>query len=330
MSESGEVRVKAAVYDTYGTPDVVRVMEMPVPQPQDNEVLIRVRATTVTAGDWRVRSLTLPPGLGFVGRLMLGYPPPRQPILGSELSGVIDAIGRTVTRFKVGDEVVAFDGAKMGCHAEFKVMAEDRPIVLKPASLGFDEAAAQSFGGTTALHFLRKANIQPGQSVLVVGASGSVGTALVQLAKHFGAIVTGVTSTSNADLVRSIGADEVIDYTAHDFATGGKSFDIIADATGTVSFPRARRCLKRGGRLLQIAGSLGEMLMAGWYSATSGKKVITGTAPERTEDLQFLADLAEQGRYRPVIDSVLPLSEIVEAHRIVDSGRKRGNVVVTV
>ena len=322
--------MKAAVYESYGSPDVLRLMEVPLPQPQENEVLIRIRATTVTAADWRVRSLSLPPGFGFLGGLMFGYPKPRQPILGSELSGIVDAIGRSVKRFKVGDEVVAFDGAKMGCHAEYKAMAEDRPIVLKPANLSFEEAAALSFGGTTALTFLRKADIKAGESVLVVGASGGVGTALVQLAKHFGAIVTGVTSTSNCELVKSIGADEVIDYTGADFAETGKSFDIIADTTGTVSFARAKTCLKRGGRLLQIAASLGEMLAAGWYSATSGKKVIVGPAAERVEDLQVLVELAEAGRYRPVIDRIMPLSEIAEAHRIVDSGRKRGNVIVVV
>lgn len=322
--------MKAAVYESYGSPDVLRLMEVPLPQPQDNEVLIRIRATTVTSGDWRLRSLILPRGFGFIGRLMFGYPKPRQPILGSELSGVVDAVGRTVTRFKVGDEVVAFDGAKMGCHAEYKAMAEDRPIVRKPVNLSFEEAAALSFGGTTALTFLQKANIKAGDSVLVVGASGAVGSALVQIARHFGAVVTGVSSTGNCELVKSIGADEVIDYTASDFAKAGKSFDIVADTTGTVSFARAGGCLKHGGRLLQIAGSLGEMLMAGWYSATSDKKVIVGTAAERVEDLQALVDLAEAGHYRPVIDHVLPLAQIADAHRIVDSGHKRGNVIVVV
>jgi NADPH:quinone reductase-like Zn-dependent oxidoreductase len=209
-------------------------------------------------------------------------------------------------------------------------MAEDRPIVLKPANLGFEEAAALSFGGTTALTFLRRANIKAGESILVVGASGGVGTALVQLAKHFGAVVTGVTSTGNCELVKSIGADEVIDYTAVDFAQAGKSFDIIADTTGTVSFPRAKASLKRGGRLLLIAASLGEMLAAGWYSATSGKKVIVGPAAERAEDLQLLVELAESGRYRPVIDQIFPLAQIADAHRVVDSGRKRGNVIVVI
>lgn len=322
--------MKAAVYESYGSPDVLRLMEVPLPQPAENEVLIRIRATTVTTGDWRVRSLTLPPGFGFLGRLMFGYPKPRQPILGSELSGIVDAVGHAVKRFKVGDEVVAFDGAKMGCHAEYKAMAEDRPIVLKPANLGFEEAAALSFGGTTALTFLRRANIKAGELILVVGASGGVGTALVQLAKHFGAVVTGVTSTGNCELVKSIGADEVIDYTAVDFAQAGKSFDIIADTTGTVSFPRAKASLKRGGRLLLIAASLGEMLAAGWYSATSGKKVIVGPAAERAEDLQLLVELAESGRYRPVIDQIFPLAQIADAHRVVNSGRKRGNVIVVI
>lgn len=323
--------MKAITYKTYGPPSVVTLTEVPKPQPKDNEVLIRIRATTVTTGDWRARSLEMPAGFGLLGRLVFGVFGPRKPILGTELAGIVEAVGKTVTRFEVGDEVFAFPGATYGSHAEYRTMAEDGLIALKPANLSFEEAAALSFGGTTVLGPLRdKVGIKPGDKVLVVGASGGVGTAAVQLAKHFGADVTGVCSTANLELVRSIGADHVIDYIHEDFATSGASWDIIIDTTGTAPFLRCEPVLRPGGRLLVILGTLALVAGIGGPSKASGKKVIAGVAAIRVEDLRDLAGLAEAGEFKPVIDRVYPLENAAEAHAYVDTGRKRGNVVLTV
>jgi NADPH:quinone reductase-like Zn-dependent oxidoreductase len=328
--------VKAYTYDRFGPPEVLTLKEVPTPVPGDHEVLVRIHATTVTAGDWRVRSLDVPKGFGLLSRLALGFSRPRQPILGTELSGRIDAIGKAVTRFQVGDEVFGFTGTHMGCHAEYRCLPEeghgrkDEAVALKPAGLGYAEAAALSFGGTTALSFFRKAKLQRGEKVLVVGASGGVGTAAVQLARHFGARVTGVCSTANLELVRSIGAEQVIDYTKEDFTRSAERYDVIVDTAGTAPFSRCEGSLAEGGRLLVVLGSLPEMLRAPWVSLTTRKKVIGGVASWGVEDLRFLATLAEAGQFRPVIDRSYRFEEMVEAHRHVDAGHKRGNVVVTV
>ena len=301
------------------------------PAPKDNEVLIRIHATTVTTGDWRARSLNLPGGFGFMGRFVFGIFGPRQPILGTELAGVVETVGKAVTRFKVGDQVFAFPGARYGSHAEYRTMPEDGLIAIKPANLSFEEAAALSFGGTSALIFLRdKAGIKRGDKVLIVGASGGVGTAAVQIAKHFGAEVTGVSSTANLKLVLSIGADKVIDYTREDFARSGETYDIILDTTGTVPFARCEHALKEGGRLVVVQGTFAQALGIERPSKASGKKVIAGVAAVRVEDLHYLAKLAEAGEFKPVIDRSYPMANAAEAHAYVDKGRKRGNVVMTV
>ena len=321
--------MKAIVYTNYGSPDVLRIEEVPTPIPGDDEVLIKIHATTVTSGDWRARSLELPPGFGLIGRLVFGIFKPRKPILGTELAGEVESIGRHVNRFKVGDQVFAFSGVGMGCHAEYRCMPEGGPVALKPPNLTYDEAAAISFGGTTALDFFRRAKLQDGETVLVNGASGGVGTAAVQLARHFGAKVTGVCSTGNLELVRSLGADHVIDYTKEDFTANGESYDIIVDTAGTAPFSRSKGSLKKGGRLLLVLGSLPDLIRAPWFSMTSGRKVIAGPAAERAEDLRFLAKLTEAGEFSPVIDRRYPFEQIAEAHRYVDTGRKRGSVVIT-
>jgi NADPH:quinone reductase-like Zn-dependent oxidoreductase len=321
--------MKAVVYERFGPPDVLHSQEVPKPTPGANEVLIRTHATTVTAGDWRVRSREMPRGFGLISRLVLGVRRPRQPVLGSELAGEIEVIGKDVRQFKVGDQVFAFSGAAMGCYAEYKCMPADGAMALKPNNLSYDEAAALSFGGTTALHFLRAAGLRSGEAVLINGASGGVGTAAVQLARHFGAEVTAVCSTANMDLVRSLGADHVIDYTRDDFAANGKTYDVIIDTAGTAPFARCKRSLKQRGRLLVVLGGLLELLLSPLRSMTSGKKVIAGVAPERAEDLRFLADLAQAGKFKPVIDRRYPLERIADAHRYVDTGRKRGNVIIT-
>ena len=321
--------MKAIVYERYGPPEVLQLKEVEKPTPKDNEVLIKTHATTVTSGDWRVRSLNVPVGFGLISRLVFGISRPRQPILGTELAGEIESVGKDVNKFKVGDQVFAFSGASMGCHAEYKCMPEDGAVALKPPNLTYDEAAAISFGGTTALDFLRRGKLQRGERVLVNGASGGVGTAAVQLARHFGADVTGVCSTANVELVRSLGATHVVDYTKEDFTRNGETYDVIVDTAGTAPFSRSKASLKEGGRLLMVLGGLPDMLQIPWVSMTSNKKVIAGPAAERADDLRFLAELAQAGELKPVIDRRYPFEQIAEAHSYVDTGHKKGNVIIT-
>lgn len=321
--------MKACVYEKYGAPEVVQIREVATPAPADNEVLIQVRATTISSGDWRSRSLQMPAGFGPLARLFLGVSKPRQPILGSELAGDIVAIGNEVRRFKPGDAVLAFSGARMGCHAQYKCMPQDGAVVLKPPNLSYAQAAALSFGGTTALDFFRRAKLQRGETVLVNGASGAVGSAAVQLARHYGAEVTGVCSGANVALVESLGAAQVIDYTREDFMLSGKTYDVIVDTAGTAPWARSQRALKPGGRLLLVLGSLADMLRAPWLALTGNKKIIAGPAAERAEDVRLLAALAEAGTFKPVIDRCFAFEQMVEAHRYVDAGHKRGSVVIT-
>lgn len=321
--------MKAIVYEKYGPPDVLEIREVAKPIPMDNEVLIRVRATTVTIGDSRVRSLRMPEGFGPIARLVLGVSKPRQTILGSELAGTVEVVGKDVAKFNVGDEVFAFTGARLGCYVEYKCMSQEGAVALKPANLTFDEAAAISSGGTTALYFFRRAKLQRGEKIVVNGASGAVGTAAVQIAKHYGAEVTGICSTANIELVRSLGAHHMIDYTKEDFTKNGQTYDIIVDTAGTAPFSRSNASLKEGGRLLLVLSSMSDTLQAPWISLTSGKKVIATPSAWRTEDVAFLAKLAESGEFKPIIDRRYPFGQIAEAHRYVDTGRKKGNVVIT-
>ena len=321
--------MKAIVYERYGAPDVLELRDIPKPTPKDNEVLIKVHATTVTAGDWRARTLEAPKGFGLMTRIVFGVSRPRNPILGVELAGEVEEIGKSVSKFRIKDQVFADGGFGMGCYVEYKCLSEDGALAHKPGNLSYEEAAAIPFGGTTALIFLRRAKVKDGDKVLVNGASGGVGTAAVQLAKHFGAEVTGVSSTGNLALVKSIGADKVIDYTQDDFAQNGETYDIIVDTVGTAPLSRSKSSLKEGGRLLQVLGTLPDLLKAPWFSMTSGRKVIAGPVNGSAEDLRFLATLAEKGQFKPVIDRRYPFERIVDAHRYVDTGRKKGNVVVT-
>jgi NADPH:quinone reductase-like Zn-dependent oxidoreductase len=320
--------MKAVIYTKYGSPDVLQLADVAKPIPKDREVLIKIHATTVTSVDWRVRSLNMPVGFGLISRLVFGLWQPRQPILGTELAGEIEAVGRDVSKFKVGDRVLGFSGASMGCHAEYKCLPADGTIVLKPDNLSFDEAVAISFGGTTALDFFRRGKLQSGDKILINGASGGVGTAMVQLAKHFGADVTGVCSTANVELVKSLGADRAIDYTQTDFTTNGETYDIIVDTVGTAPFSRSQGSLKAGGRLMLVLAGLPDLLMAPLVSMTTNKKVIGGPAAERVEDLDFLAKLAATGAFKPFVDRRYPLDRIAEAHSYVDTGHKRGNIVI--
>jgi len=321
--------VKAIVYERYGPPDVLQLKEVARPTAKDDEVLIEVRATTVTSGDARMRALNVPPGFRLLARLMFGVFAPRQRILGVELSGVVAAVGKNVTRFELGAPVFAMSGLRMGCYAEYRAIPEGGALAKKPANLTFEEAAALSFGGTTALDYFRRGRLEPGERILVNGASGAVGTAAVQLAKHFGAHVTGVCSTANLELVRSLGADAVIDYTQEDFTRNGEAYDLIMDTVGTAPFSRSKGSLKAGGRLLLVLSGLLDILGALWVNMTTDKRVVAGPASERVDDLRLLAELAEKGKYRPVIDRSYPLERIAEAHAYVDTGRKKGNVVLT-
>lgn len=318
--------MKAIVYERYGSPDVLQMKDIKKPTPKSNEVLIKIYATTVTSGDWRVRSLNVPSGFGLITRLVFGISKPRQPVLGTELSGVVESIGDAVRKFKIGDQVFAFSDTSMGCHAEYKCMPENGMVALKPARLSFDEAAALSFGGTTALDFLRRAKLQSGEKILINGASGGVGTAVVQLASYFGADVTGVCSTANQDLVASLGANHVFDYTKEDFTKNGKTYDVIVDTVGNAPFSRAKDSLTYNGRLLMVVAGLPDMLGIPWASITTSKKIIAGPVALRLEDLHFLAELAETGQFKPVMDRCYPFEQFVEAHRYVDTGRKKGNV----
>jgi NADPH:quinone reductase-like Zn-dependent oxidoreductase len=298
--------------------------------PSKGEILIRISATTVSSADWRIRALQLPAGFGPLARIAFGFKRPRQPVLGSELAGEVEAVGSEVAAFKPGDKVFAFPGSRLGCHAEYRCVAANGPVAMQPANLSDAQAAALCFGGSTMLDFYRRAALRSGERVLVNGASGAVGSAAVQLAKHFGAHVTGVCSTANLELVRSIGADQVIDYTTDDFAQSTQTYDVIVDAAGSAPFSRSRHVLSDGGRLLLVLADLGEMLKAPWVGITGSRKVIAGPAAERLEYVQQLAQLAAAGRFTPVVDRCYPFEQMREAHRHVDSGRKRGSVVVRV
>lgn len=322
--------MRAAVYRRYGPPQVVGVEDVPKPVPGPGELLIRIRATSVTSADWRMRSLEVPAGFGVVMRLVCGIRGPRKTILGTVCAGDVEAIGSGVTRFSVGDAVFAYPGSGLGCHAEYRTIGENGVVAPKPDRCDYQDAAAIPFGGVTALRYLRDmGKVRSGEKVLVIGASGAVGSAAVQLARHFGCEVTGVTSTANLELVRGLGVDAVIDYTQGDYLRDPARWDVIFDTVGVAPVPAARKALTPRGRLLLAVAGFPEMAQAAWYSITSPRKVLAGDAKARREDLSTLAELVEAGEFRPVIDSVFPLERIVEAHARVDSRRKTGSVVVT-
>lgn len=330
MEASQSETMKAFVYERYGSPEVLQLRDVEKPRPQKNEIRIKIYATTVTAGDWRLRSLEVPAGFGLMIRLVFGISKPRQPILGMELAGVVDAIGSSVSQFKVGDAVFAFCDGTLGCYAEYQCIPENGTVALKPSNLTYGEAAALSFGGTTALGFFKRGKLRHGEHVLVNGASGSVGSAAVQLARYFGAEVTAVCSAANGEWVRSLGANHVIDYQQTDFLQQGETYDVIMDTVGTAPFSRSQRVLKPHGRLLLVLAGLPEMLGGLWGAMMSRKKLkaIAGPASARAEDLCFLAKLAESDIFKPRIDRCYPFEQMVEAHRYVDTGRKKGNVVI--
>ncbi len=322
--------MQAVLYKKYGPPDGLQLFEVNKPAPERGEVLIKVDVTTVSSGDWRVSSLNVPHGFKLLTRLALGWSGPRQPILGTEFAGVVEAVGADGGQFKAGDAVFGFTDMAMGCHAQYLCMPQSGALALKPAHLSDAQAAALSFGGTTALSFFKRGQLQRGDQLLINGASGAVGTAAVQLAKHFGAEVTAVCSTANLALVKSLGASHVIDYTQQDFTKNGQTYDAIMDTAGTAPFSRCEASLKEGGCLLMVLADLPSMLKIPWIELTRRKKLIAGPATGRAEDIRLLAELAEKGQFMPVIDRSYPLAQIAEAYRYVATGRKQGNVVIRV
>ena len=321
--------MKAAIVTRYGSPDVVQIREVPTPRAKPGQVVIRQHATSLNSGDARIRAANMPPGFGLILRLVFGFSGPRQPILGICVAGEVAEIGPGVTGVALGDHVMATTGFAMRAHAEYVAVKANRLVPL-PETLSMEEAAALPFGALTALYYLRdRAKVQPGESVLVIGASGAVGAASVQLAHHFGARVTGVCSATNADLVRSLGAAEVIDYRTQDYRTLGQRYDIIVDCVGNATGENSHTALVPGGRLCLIIASLGYQLTAAWHSRRTGVKVIAGVGNEAPADLALLATLAATGPMRPHIGATFPLAQIAAAHALTDTGRKRGNTAIT-
>lgn len=320
--------MKTAIQTAYGAPEVVVIRETPKPVPRDNEVLVKVMATTVTSGDSRMRAFRMPAAFWLPARLFMGITKPRKAVLGAEFAGTVEAVGKSVSRFKAGDRVFGLN--VYGCHAEYKVVPEDAAIATMPDGLGFDEAAAIPFGALTAQYFLRMANITPGQHVLVNGASGAVGAFAVQLARHYGARVTGVCSSDNADLVRGLGAEAVIDHRTADFSRSGQAYDVILDTVGNITLSRFRRATTAKGILLAVDGGGTAFIRALWTKFFGTRKVFATVSEDRQADLEAVRDLVAAGVLRPTIDSHVAFADIAQAHARADSRRKRGAVVVTV
>ena len=317
--------MKAIIYKKYGAPEVLTLQDIDKPSPLENEILIKIHATGVTTGDCRMRRAD-----PFITRFFAGLTKPKIQILGVDFSGEIEEIGKDVTNFKIGDQVFGSTGMGFGAYAEYKCLSDDSVVALKPDNLNFEEAAGIFFGGNTALHFLNKGDIKKGQRVLIIGASGSLGTSAVQLAKYFGAEVTGVCGTSNIDLVKSLGAKHVIDYTKENFVQSSETYDIIFDTLGKSSFSKAKHSLNKNGKFLAANAGLSDYAQMLWTAIFGSKKVVAGIAYEKIENLLFLKELIETGKLKPVIDKAYHLEEMVEAHRYVEKGHKRGNVVVKV
>ena len=330
--------MKAIVYTEYGPPDVLQLKEVEKPIHKDNEVLIRNYAATVNYGDLVARDFkdisprefNMPFPFWLLTKMSFGFRKPKLTILGSEFAGEIEATGKDVKRFKEGDQVFGYRGQIMGAYAEYVCMPEDGALATKPANMTYEEAVVVLWGAIIALDLLRKVDIQSGQRVLINGASGAIGSAAVQLAKHFGAEVTGVCGTPRLEFVRSLGADKVIDYTREDFTTSGETYDLIFDILGKSSFSRCKGSLKQNGRYLLASFKMGQLLQMLWTSMIGDKKVICALGSGSTEDLISVRELIEAGKIKAVIDRRFPLEQTAEAHRYVEEGHKKGHVVITV
>lgn len=318
-------KMKATVYTQYGSPEVLQLREIEKPVPKDNEILLRIKATAVNSGDVRLRKAD-----PFAVRFFFGLRKPKINVLGSVFSGEVESVGSGVRLFKVGDQVFGHTNMSFGAYAEYICVAEDGSLALKPSGITHNEAAVIPFGGVAALHFINKATIKPGQKVLVVGASGAVGSAAVQLAKSLGANVTGVCSTANIALVRSIGADKVIDYTKEDFTRNGDMYDVIFDAVKSISVSRSIKSLNKNGIMILSAAGISEMLQGVWISRISSKKVMTGVISHKAADILYIKELIEADKFKSVIDRTYSLEQIAEAHAYVEKGHKKGNVVIEV
>jgi NADPH:quinone reductase-like Zn-dependent oxidoreductase len=331
--------MKAVIYTEYGAPDVLRLQEVAKPAPKENEILIRVAATAVNYGDLIARNFShisaaefnMPAPFWLPARLSFGWRKPKNPILGSEFSGIIETVGRQVTRFKPGDLVFGYRGMNMGANAEYLCMPETGTIAIKPANLSHAETAVLPYGSLVALNILKKVGIQPGQKVLINGASGAIGSAALQLAKtHYRAQVTGVCGTPRLAFVQALGADEVIDYTKEDFTQNGETYDLILDVLGRSSFARCQGSLKPGGVYLLASFKMKAVWQMLWTSVAGDKKVICALAGDSAADLAVIKEMVEAGKIKGLVDRCFPLEQAAEAHRYVESGQKRGNVVLTV
>lgn len=322
-------KMKAIVATQYGPPDVLQLKEVEKPTPKDSEVLIKVHASTVTLGDCELRGLTLPLWTRIPIRLYMGYRKPANFITGMEFSGVVEAVGSRVTSFSKGDHIFGSGGMQMGCNAEY-LSRNPKNMAIKPLEVSHEEAATIPVGGINALHFLRKANIQAGQKVLIIGAGGSIGTYGVQLAKNDGAEVTAVDSEEKLDMLKAIGADHVVDYRKEDFFEHGQKYDVIFDMIYTSPFSKCIKALKEEGCYLMANPSPLKMIRALWVSKTSRKKVIFEFAGETPQDLSHLAGLIAKGKIKPVIDKRYPLEQVAEAHAYVENGHKKGNLIITI
>jgi len=325
--------MKAIVMTRFGPPDVLQLQEVAKPNPKDHEVRIKVHATTATAGDCELRGLKMHFAFKLLTRIYVGLVRPKPTILGQELAGEIESVGKEVTRFSKSDQVVGWSGFGLGAYAEYACLPENGVVALKPSNMTYEEAAPLSVGGLDAVYFLRRGKIQNGQKILIVGAGGSIGTFAVQIARYFGASVTGVDSTGKLDMLRSIGAEHVIDYTQKDFTKSSETYDVIFDVIGKSSFSRSTRLLTPNGRYLMGNATLSQRVRGRWLSIRSSKIAVAWarrTAGEYAEDFKFLKELVEAGKVKSVIDRCYPLEQTAEAHRYVDTGQKKGNVVISV
>jgi len=317
--------MKAIELTKYGAPEFLQMNEVEKPSPKDNEILIKIHASSVSSGDARMRRAD-----PFVIRLIFGFKRPRKPVLGVVVAGVIEAIGTSVSNYKIGDQVFGSSGMNFGAHAEYVSVPEDAVLALKPGNMSYEEAAAIPFGATASMHFLRIANIQQGQKVLIYGASGALGTMAVQLARNYGAETTAVCSTGNVELMKSLGADHVIDYTKEDFTMNGEKYDVVFDTIGKSSFRKALKSLRNNGHLLLASAGIGTMIGGSVKSMFINKKIVSGVIKETVKDMNFFKQLIENGKLKAVIDRIYSLEQIVEAHAYVDKGHKKGNVIIAI